>query len=46
MDDETYVKLDLKQLPGQKLYIAKKRGDIPVKFKYKKCDKFAKKVMI
>ena len=46
MDDETYVKLDFQQLPGQKFYAADKRGCVPEKYKYQKCDKFAKKVMI
>lgn len=46
MDDETYVKLDFKQLPGQKFYIATGRGDVPGRFKFVFADKFAKKAMI
>lgn len=46
MDDETYVKLDFKQIPGQKFYSADARGNVPPKFKFVKCDKFAKKCMI
>lgn len=46
MDDETYVKLDLKQLPGRKFYISNIRGNVAEKFKWVKLDKFAKKVMI
>ena len=46
MDDETYVKCDFKQLPGQKFYVSKIRGNVPKKFKYVLQDKFAKKLMI
>lgn len=46
MDDETYVKADFKQLPGQQFYTSKKRGDVPDKFKHKKLDKFSKKYLI
>lgn len=46
MDDETYVKLDLKQLPGQKFYVSTIRGRVADKFKYVMVDKFAKKTMI
>ena len=43
MMDETYVKMDLKQLPGPKFYVAARRGDASPKFKYTKMDKFGKK---
>lgn len=46
MDDETYVKADFKQIPGQQFYTAKKRGLVPEKFKEKKLDKFPKKYLI
>ena len=46
MMDETYVKMDLKQLPGPKFYVAASRGDASPKFKYTKMDKFEKKNMI
>lgn len=46
MDDETYVKLDLRQLPGQKWYVSNVRLNVPEKFKYVKLDKYAKKLMI
>lgn len=46
MDDETYVKADFKQLPGQKFYLATARGDVPAKFKFVFADKFARKYMI
>lgn len=46
LDDETYVKMDFGQLPGQKFYLATARGDVPAKFKFMFMDKFAKKMMI
>lgn len=46
MDDETYVKVDLKQLPGRKFYVSTIRGGVAGKFKYIKMDKFSKKLMI
>jgi transposase len=46
MDDETYVKMDFRQLPGQKYYVSRIRGQVPDKFKYIYQDKFAKKLMI
>ena len=46
MMDETYVKMDLKQLPGPKFYVAASRGDASLKFKYTKMDKFGKKTII
>lgn len=46
MDDETYVKLDFRQLPGLQFYSAAHRGDVLNCFKEKKVDKFAKKTMV
>ena len=46
MDDETYVKMDFGQLPGQKFYLTKLKGGAPVKFKFVFQDKFARKLMI
>lgn len=46
MDDETYVKADFGQIPGQKFYLATARGDVPAKFKFVFADKFARKFMI
>lgn len=45
-DDETYVKLSFNQLPGVKYYYSRIRGGVSQKFKYKKLDKFASKLMI
>lgn len=44
-DDETNVPLDLAQLPGQKCYVAKERGDADDKYTLIKKDKFPKKAM-
>lgn len=46
VDDETYVKLDLKQLPGNKFYLSTIRGAVLPKWKYVCVDKFAKKALI
>lgn len=46
MDDETYVKADFKQLPGQKFYVASMRGNVPSKYKFVCQDKYAKKYMV
>lgn len=46
MDDETYVKCDFRQLPGQNFYASKFRGRVPDKYKFVLVDKFAKKYMI
>lgn len=46
MDDETYIKMDLKQLPGQKFYAAKERLGVVDKYKFVKVDKFCKKLLI
>ena len=34
MDDETYVKMDFKQIPGQCYYASKIRGNVSDKYKY------------
>lgn len=46
MDDETYVKADFNQLPGQEFYVAKKRGDADPKFKNRQCTKFPVKYLV
>lgn len=46
IDDETYVKVDQNQIPGQKFYIADRRLNVADKYKYVKVDKFGKKVLI
>lgn len=46
MDDETYVKMDVKQLPGRNFYVAKIRGGVAERYKYDKLDKFGKKVLV
>lgn len=46
MDDETYVKSDFHQLPGQEYYVARNRGGVNKIFKVKKLSKFAKKILI
>lgn len=46
MDDESYVKADFNQLPGQQFYSQIKGCDVHKKFKTIKLDKFAKKFMI
>lgn len=46
LDDETYVKVDQNQVPGQKFYVANRRLNVPDKYKFIKLDKFGKKVMI
>ena len=46
MDDETYVKMDFKQIPGQCYYASKIRGNVSDKYKYVITDKFSKKLMI
>lgn len=46
IDDETYVKADFRQIPGQKFYYSKIRGDVPKKYKAILIDKYAKKYMI
>lgn len=46
MDGETYVKLDLRHLPGRKYYVSNVRAMVPSKYKYILLDKYAKKLMI
>lgn len=46
LDDETYVKVDQNQVPGQKFYVANKRLNVPDKYKFIKLDKYGKKLMI
>jgi hypothetical protein len=46
MDDETYVKYDFRQLPGNKYYVSHIRGRVNPRYKYILQEKFAKKVMI
>lgn len=46
MDDETYVKVDPKQIPGQTFYVAKKRLGVPDKYKFVQICKFGKKLLI
>lgn len=46
LDDETYVKVDPHQVPGQKFYVANKRLNVPDKYKFIKLDKYGKKLMV
>ena len=46
MDDETYIKADTKQIPGQEFFVCKTRLDVPKKFRKKKVDKFSKKYLV
>lgn len=46
MDDETYVKADFNQLPGQEFYVAKNKKSIPDKYKKIKLSKFPKRHMV
>lgn len=46
MDDETYVKADFRQLPGQEYFVAKSKFDVPEDVRKKKVSKFAKKFLI
>lgn len=46
IDDETYVKLDQGQVPGQKFYVSDKRLNVPDKFKFIQLEKYGKKVLI
>ena len=41
-----HVKLDFKQLPGSKFYLADTRGNVDEKYKFINLEKFAKKHMI
>lgn len=44
--DQSYVKIDFEQIPGQNFYIATGRGDVPDNYKFEYAYKFVKKVMI
>ena len=44
--DETYVKTDFNQMPGNNYYTANFRGNVDPKFKNICYDKFAKKYMV
>lgn len=46
MDDETYVKLDYKTLPGAQFYTVKQGTDVPNSEKSIFCEKFGKKVLV
>lgn len=46
MDDETYVKVDQGQCPGQKFYVANERLNVHSKYEYIKLDKYGKKMLI
>lgn len=45
MDDESYLKADPKQMPGQQFYCKRRGRNVNDKFRYKFVDKFAKKFM-
>jgi transposase len=46
MDDETYIKLDYKTLPGPQFYTSPKGKDVPASVKAVYTEKFGKKVMV
>ena len=46
MDDETYVKADFQQMPGQNYYSVRKGRTVDDKFKKKKVNKYAEKYLI
>lgn len=46
MDDETYVKLDYKTLPGPQFYTVTKDAKVPKEDKSIFCEKFGQKVMV
>lgn len=46
MDDETYIKANFKQIPGQKFYVSTFHGNVPCKYKHILVDKYAKKYLI
>lgn len=46
MDEETYVKSDFKQMPGNQYYSSVIRGDVPNKFKVIKMGKYTNKYLI
>lgn len=45
MDDETYVKVDQKQIPGQTFYVEEKLLDVPNKHQFVQLCKFEKKLL-
>lgn len=46
MDDETYIKADTKQMPGQEHYVATSKLAVPESVRKKKLSKFAKKFLV
>lgn len=46
LDDETYIKADFKQIPGQKFYTSTSRKNAPEDCKLKKRSKFPKKYLL
>ncbi|XP_055698195.1 uncharacterized protein LOC129798830 [Phlebotomus papatasi] len=46
MDDETVVKGEFTQLPGQQFYTAKTRTGVASKYRFKEYDKFPKKYVV
>jgi hypothetical protein len=46
MDDESWMKFDQGQIPGQKFYVATHRLNVADIRKYIKVDKFGKKLLI
>lgn len=46
MDDETYIKADTRQMPGQEHYVATSRLAAPESVRKKKLSKFAKKFLV
>ena len=46
LDDETYVKADFHQLPGQEFFTCSNKRDIQDKYKRKKMSKFAEKFLV
>ena len=46
MDDETYIKVNVKLIPGLNYYVSNIQGNVDDKFKFVYCDKITKKLMI
>lgn len=46
LDDETYVKANYQQLPGQEYYCATERGKVAEQFKTRKVTKYPKKFLV
>ena len=46
MDDETYLKLNFKTIPGHKFYMGVCRKKVKAKFKTIKLKKFPQKIMV